>query len=241
MPLHSTLSSIKNVLESDKQHMYALYCKYFTNTDFGRFYGDMNEKDWVIIQRHHGEIVGFSTHKLIPLMVNGHKKLFLFSGDTLIDQKYRAKSTLAGSFGHLLLYLIKEYPQAPLYWFLISKGFRTYRFLPVYFRLFFPVWNALTPPEYQILLNTVAAHRFGSAFLPGKGLISFGGKKDKLKTEMSEIPPSREKDPHVLFFMKTNPGYRDGDELACITDITRENLNEYAWRVIQNTQVQWNV
>ena len=46
--------------------------------------------------------------------------------------------SLAGSFGHFMLRMLKEHRGTPVYWFLISKGYRTYRFLPVFFNRFYP-------------------------------------------------------------------------------------------------------
>ena len=42
-------------------------------------------------------------------------------------------------WGGLALSLIDERPGAELYWFLIAKGYKTYRFLPVFFRSSIPI------------------------------------------------------------------------------------------------------
>lgn len=240
MSLNSTISKLEKITSEQKDEMFLLFNKYFINTNKNKFLDDMNEKDWIIIQRNNQKIVGFSTHKLIQLSVNNIERIFLFSGDTIVDKQYWLKSSLAGCFGHILLRLMKTYSNTHLYWFLISKGYRTYRFLPVYFKFFFPIFNTETPIEYANLIQAVATFKFNGNFKSQTGIISFGGLKDRLKSEMCKIPKSKINDPHVYFFLKKNPNYFLGDELACIADISKENLNEYAWRVINNAKVTWN-
>lgn len=220
--------------------MCALHGRYFSNAPHDAFLRDMNEKDWVIILRDDREIVGFSTLQLIRLHVNGAERLFLFSGDTIVDRAHWRDSTLAGCFGHFILRLLAEHPAMAHYWFLISKGYRTYRFLPVFFNRYYPVHDGSSPLEAPELLRAVARHKFGDAFDGEHGLIRLGGRRDRLKPELCDIPAGRRRDPHVRFFLEQNPGYRLGDELACLAEISRANLNRYAWRAIEHARVNWD-
>lgn len=240
MPLQSTIASLTRVTDAQKESMFALHRRYFSHVLRETFYRDLNEKGWVIILSAGPEIVGFSTLQLIPLRVLGAQRIFLFSGDTIVDRAHWHDSTLAGCFGHFMLRLIDEHPQTPLHWFLISKGYRTYRFLPVFFNRFYPVHGGATPPDDAALLQAVAAHKFAGAYDPRSGLVRLGGQKDCLRPEMCEIPAGRAQDPHVRFFLERNPAYFKGDELACIADISRANLNRYAWRVIDQARVIWD-
>jgi hypothetical protein len=220
--------------------MFLLHSRYFCNVHRDTFFRDMNGKDWVIILHDARDLVGFSTLQVLRLPVEGIERVFLFSGDTVVDLAHGQDSTLAGCFGHFMLRLMAENGGTPLYWFLISKGYRTYRFLPVYFKKFHPVHDRPTPPDYAALLQTVAAHKFGDAYNKHTGLIHLGGRNDRLRPEMCDIPESRRGDPHVRIFLEHNPEYAAGDELACLADISRENLNKYAWRVIEHTAVTWD-
>ena len=138
-----------------------------------------------------------------------------------------------------MLRLIETYGDGRVHWFLISKGYRTYRFLPVFFNRFFPVFSVPTPPESQRLLDVVASTRFGPAYDPASGLVRFGGRHDRLRPGMNDIPERVGRDPHVRFFLQRNPGYAIGDELACVADIAHSNLNDRARRVIARTSVTW--
>jgi len=240
MALTSVIAKRSAVPDSQQESMFQLHCRYFCNGSREVFFKDMHEKEWIVILRDQEDIVGFSTLQIIRLPIDGTDRIFLFSGDTIVDRTHWRDSTLAGCFGHFMLRLMKEYKDLPRYWFLISKGYRTYRFLPVYFKEFHPAYHRPMPPDYARLVKAVATFKFHDAFDPASGLIQLGGQRDRLRPEMCGIPESRRNDPHVRFFLDKNPTYFLGDELACIADISRENLNKYAWRVIENTTVIWN-
>lgn len=240
MPLVSTIARLTRVPDALKESMLALHGLYFCNVGRRDFFEDLREKDWVILLRNGRDIAGFSTLKIIRLPVDGVERVFLFSGDTIVDRAHWQDSTLAGSFGHFMLRLMDEQNPTALYWFLITKGYRTYRFLPVYFERFFPAYDRPTPPEYDALLRAIAVHKFGRAYDPTTGLVRFGGRKDRLRPDLCGVTEARRRDPHVRFFLEKNPDYALGDELACIADIRRDNLNKYAWRVIRDTTVHWD-
>jgi hypothetical protein len=240
MPITSTIARLPKVSDSQKESMFLLHSKYFCNVDRKTFFDDMNEKDWIIILQKEQAIVGFSTLKVIRISVDNVERIYLFSGDTIVDPAYWQESKLAGSFGHFMLRLLIEHKDKSLYWFLISKGYRTYRFLPVYFKRFYPVFDHATPHEYTNLIHAVASYKFNGSYDGQTGLIRHGGQKDRLKAEMCVVPESRRSDPHVRFFLEKNPGYHLGDELACIADISEGNFNTYARRVIKSTTVVWD-
>lgn len=241
MPLTSRIARLARVTDTQKEEMFQLHQRYYSNVRRDPFFRDMNEKDWVIILLDGEAIVGFSTLQLLRLPIDGVEHLFLFSGDTVVDRAHWFQdSTLSGSFGRFMLRLIAEYPDAPRHWFLISKGYRTYRFLPVFFNRFYPVHSAPTPPATAQLLDAVARHKFNGAYDAGAGLIRFNGAHDHLKTGLCEVPDSRRNDPHVRFFLERNPAYDIGDELACLAEISEANLNRFAWRVIESTKVLWD-
>lgn len=220
--------------------MFRLHSAYFTNVVRETFLQDLAEKKWVIVLRDGRRIAGFSTVQLLDHEAEGRQRVFLFSGDTIVSPEYWQSSTLAGAFGHVMLRLMETFPDRPIHWFLISKGYRTYRFLPVFFRRFFPVYHAPTPPLEAAVLHSIARHKFGAAYDPARGVISFGGTRDRLTEAMAEVPAHRLRDPHVAFFLQRNPGYRQGDELACLADIAKENFTRLAWRVIRAVETTWD-
>ena len=241
MPLAASIVRQTRLQPADREAMLALHARHFGNVQRERFLADLAGKDWVIVLRAlDGTIVGFSTQVLITLTVQGRPLRFLFSGDTVVDHAHWRSPALAGSFGHLMLRLLALHGEDGLYWFLITKGYRTYRFLPVFFRSFYPTYAAETPAATGALLEAVAAHRFGATYDRRTGLIRPGAGADWLLPELAHVPAARRRDAHVAFFLQRNPGFASGDELACLAAIRRDNLTSQAWRVIRTTQPNWD-
>ena len=241
MPTESHILNQSRLTDPLRHEMFQLHDRYFAYLDKDRFMQDLSEKRWVIlIKDSQGALAGFSTVQLIETDVSGRCTLFIFSGDTIVDQSHRQNSALAGSFGHVMLRLSSEHPQTPIYWYLICKGFRTYRFLPTFFNEFYPRYDRETPEETADLIHHISRLKFGDAYDPKSGVIRFQEQRDCLRPQYSDIPESRLCDPHVVFFLQKNPQFARGDELACLAAVTRQNLNRFAWRVIGQTRVQWH-
>lgn len=239
MSLQATLVRQSRVPAADRESMLELHARYFSNVRRERFLGDLAEKDWVIQLTHAGRIVGFSTERIMTIHHGGRDRHVLFSGDTIVDRAFWREHELAGAFGHLILRLIGEHGEDDLYWFLISKGYRTYRFLPVFFNRFWPSPAARSHADRPDLLPAVARARFGPAYDEARGVIAASVDSDRLRPEMCGVPPSRRRDPYVAFFLERNPGFVRGDELACLAELRRDNLNDHAWRVIERTTPVW--
>lgn len=237
-----TIIARRLLQEPEIPALLALHRRYFDHVVEEHFRRDLEEKDWVILLKEaDGTLAGFSTQQLIEISVAGRVERFLFSGDTIVAREHWRQPGLAGGFGHLMLRLIERHGEGDLSWFLISKGFRTYRFLPAFFRSYYPGPDRsgaerarLKPP-----LDRVAAHKFADAYDAGTGVISFRHVKDHLKEERGGETENRSGDAHVAFFARANPGWRTGDELACLAPIARANLNAAALRVIRSTTPRW--
>ena len=224
----------------ERAGMFSLFDRYYDNVEAVRFEADLAAKDWVILLRNRDDdLVGFST-----LQVYGHTGAsgpvtILYSGDTIIERTYRRSGDLAGAFGHFLLRAIRDHAGTPVYWLLTSKGVRTYRFLPVFFKTSFPVFDRETPVAIKQLVDALAAEKFGDHYSASRQVVSHGGERDRLcESEHDPVLLGRP-DPHIAFFLECNPGYVNGDELVCISPMTEENLNAKARRVIERTEVCW--
>lgn len=234
-----TIVSRRLVDAATRADMFALHARCFAGVRRERFDEDLEEKDWVILLRDAtGRIVGFSTQKVLAGVPGAVGAKYLFSGDTIVAREHWNTPYLAGCFGHVMLRLIRENPRTPLFWFLISKGFRTYRFLPVFFNRFWPGPGTDTPPDVLVRLHAVAGWKFGARFDPVVGLVKDPA-GDRLSSDLAEIPESRRGDPFTRFFLEANPRYDRGDELACLAPISEDNLNALARRVIARTCPQW--
>ena len=224
----------------ERQQMYAVFARYYENVDAERFDIDLDAKDWIIQLRNAEQaVVGFSTLQMYPIDAPCGAALILYSGDTIVDRAYRTSGDLAGGFGHFLIRALKQEENLPIYWFLTSKGVRTYRFLPVFFDSFFPAHDAPTPPAVKQLIDTLATAKFGEDYTSETQIVAHHQQRDWLCESEHAPALMKRTDPHIRFFQEKNPGYANGDELACLAEIARENLNARAWRVITHTKVNW--
>jgi len=242
MTVKATIASIEKARAFDAEDMFRLYSHYYDNISKNKFFDDLSMKQWVILLRtKSGTLSGFSTLQLISLDIGGVPHRFLFSGNTIVDENSRMSLALAGSFGHVMMMLLDRYGEKNIHWYLISKGFRTYRFLPVFFRRFYPRFDQITPEISGKLISAVSIAKFGRKYDCEKNIIRMDGETDWLKPEHAIIHPGRLNNPHVAFFISANPGYKTGDELACLADIDHGNINENVIRAIKSTRVEWDV
>lgn len=224
----------------EREDMYSIFEGYYENVNTSRFFKDLYAKDWVIqLKNKDNDIVGFSTLQSSQYRVAGENVIILYSGDTIVEKAYRTNGDLAGAFGHILLKTIEENKDKRVYWLLTSKGVRTYRFLPVFFKSFFPVFDKTPPESLKLIIDIVARDKFGSDYSPETLVVSHHLKRDRLTASEHDPLLLKRSDPHIQFFIDKNPGYPDGDELTCITPIFEENLNSRARRVIDHTKVNW--
>jgi hypothetical protein len=232
--LTGQICRIDDVSCDDRQQMLSLMGRHYENVDREEFEADFRQKDWVIVARDRDDsrVHGFSTQTLYSQEVSGRTVRILFSGDTIVDRRFWTSNPLSQLWGRLAISLIDAYPSEPLYWFLISKGYKTYRFLPVFFREFYPRCDRPTPAWAERLIAEVASTRYGPRYDPGAGIITASEDGCRLREAIAEVTPDRLKNPHVAFFDRVNPGHARGDELCCIAPLSRENFNRKAFRVI---------
>jgi hypothetical protein len=233
--LQSEIAPAKRVLARHADQLYDLYASCYDGTDAKRFRADLEEKQWVILLRETetGDVVGFSTQLLIDAEINQQRVNALFSGDTIIHPRYWGSLELIRAWCRFAGNLKAQCASRPLYWFLISKGHRTYLFLPSFFHDFYPRYDRLTPAFEQQLIHVLAGAKFPHEYCPRTGLIEYGTAHDCLKAEI-DAALKRLHNPHVDFFVRRNPDYRRGSELVCVAEITFANMRSIARRELVN-------
>jgi hypothetical protein len=219
---------------AQRRAMFALFDAHYLNADWTTFCSDLAEKPWVIlIEDEAGERVrGFSTQMIVETRSEGKRIRALFSGDTVIDRESWGDQALARTWGRFALSLMERWPEDQLYWLLISKGYKTYRFLPLFFHEFYPRYDQPAPAWAKELLDRLAAQKFGSAYEASRSVVRANPSKDRLRPGVADVTPQRLRDPHVHFFVQRNSGHQRGDELCCLAPLIRSNFTEAAWRVI---------
>lgn len=217
----------------EREQMFALLQRFFHGVTRPGFDRDLAEKEWAILLKDgpKGEIRGFSTLMSYDSEWARSPVRVLFSGDTIIHPDYWGETVLPRLWARLVFRLAAETPQTKTFWFLISSGYKTYRFLPVYFRKFHPSCDRPTPPAMKGLLDAVALRKFPEEYEPATGIVRLSA-STPLKKGVAEVTPARHRDPHVAFFLGANPEYGTGDELACLTEISPDNLTRAGRRML---------
>ncbi|HKB08963.1 MAG TPA: hypothetical protein VKF61_11840 [Candidatus Polarisedimenticolia bacterium] len=209
--------------DAERASMFALLSRHFEGVTRRGFESDLGEKNWVVVLEEAGRLVGFSTLLIYEGPGGGEPLTVVYSGDTIMERGAWNTAALPGSWIAAVRTLREWHPAGRLYWLLLTSGFRTYRFLPVFWREFHPRHDAPMLPETAALLSRLAADRLGASFLPASGTARLP-RPQVLKPELRFVPEGRSTDPHIAFFLERNPGWVDGDELVCLTEIAYENL-----------------
>jgi hypothetical protein len=234
MKLLGRLLPVPDVTSTRRDAMYALMDRHYENVRRSTFDADLDEKQWVIELRDPAtdELCGFSTQRLIEQEVDGRSVIALFSGDTIISPDRWGDNALAHVWGRLALSVIDAHPDTELYWFLLSKGYKTYRYLPLFFHEFFPSSDRPVPSRIRSVLDALASSRYPNSYDSHAGIVRADATKDRLRPGIADVCDGRMNDRHVRFFVERNPGHERGDELCCLAPLTRDNFTRAAWRVI---------
>ncbi|HWV57069.1 MAG TPA: hypothetical protein VNZ57_06310 [Longimicrobiales bacterium] len=231
--LVSESTPVSSLSDRTRDEMLALFRQYFVDPDPARFHCDLEAKDVAILLRDSAtsELRGFSTLAVDSTCVDGNPAGVLYSGDTVVAAAARGTTELPRAWIRTVHEVAADLPR-PLYWLLISSGFRTYRFLPLFFREFYPRHDAPAPPSVQRLMDRLAESRFGAAYNARAGVVQFARGATPLRPELARVPPGRLKDPNVAFFLARNPGHAHGDELVCLTRVEPSNFTPAARRML---------
>ncbi|MEQ1692618.1 MAG: hypothetical protein ABMA00_15115 [Gemmatimonas sp.] len=217
---------------AEVDELFALLDTHFEGVSRRQFQHDLNEKDWVLRVRQDSRLVGFSTLQVGTSMFEGESVNVLYSGDTIVAPEAWSSPVLARGWIAMVRRVQGERASEPWYWLLLSSGFRTYRFLPVFWRDFWPRHDAPTPPGAARLLSHLARERFAAAYLPDTGVVRFPHPQ-RLRASLAAVPEGKRRDAHVDYFLSRNPGHYNGDELVCITELGDDNLTAAGARMVR--------
>lgn len=218
----------------DRDGMFALLASHFTGVDRQTFEDDLLEKNLaILLETDDGVLRGFSTLLVYRSEAGGKPATIVYSGDTIVERASWGSSALPLTWLRAVRALAPRYGTQDLYWLLLTSGYRTYRFLPVFFRSYYPRPGG-APEGDAALVDALGRERFGRRFDAARGVVRFD-RPQVLVPELLDVPDGRRLDSHVSFFLERNPGHVGGDELVCLTRIADDNLTpagrRYAMRV----------
>ena len=204
--------------------MFRLLSGHFIGVDRETFDADLSAKTCaILLEDEDGELRGFSTMVVYRTFAAETPRSIVYSGDTIVHRDWWGSASLARMWIKAVRLLAPQDGRDELYWFLLTSGFRTYRFLPVFFRDFHPRFDEPAPESTAAFLAAIARERFGDRYDAASGVVRFA-RPQTLTPELLDLPEGRTMDPHVAFFLARNPGHVRGDELACLTRIHDDNL-----------------
>jgi hypothetical protein len=234
MKLRGTLADVADLSPADRDAMFALMDRHYRNVQRAAFERDLAEKRWVILLFAPGDdaLRGFSTQMVLDADVAGRSVKALFSGDTIIDRDYWGDQELMRIGGTLALSVVDEFPGHEVYWFLVSGGYKTYRFLPVFFQEFYPRHDRATPPPMQQVVDALAGWKFPGRYDRARGIIRVDANQYCVRQGLADLTDQRLRDPHVEYFAQRNPGHVAGEELCCLARLSRDNFTPAAYRVL---------
>lgn len=222
--LEGIVVPVPELYPSVRRRLFELFQLVQDRADESRFYADLDDKDGVIVLRlgGNGTIYGFSTFKVFEPPPRpgqqGRSPRILFSGDTAVDPQYWGQRELTRTFGRILLRL-RCTSTGPLYWLLSSKGYKTYLLLAHYFPQSWPRYDNVMSDEVRDLRDQLGERAFGDAYDVQSGVARLEGTLDRVRDALTPLTEQEMADPDIRFFVESNPGHADGDEMVCLAQL----------------------
>jgi len=222
--LMSTTIAVRNLDDATRRAAFALFATSYEGADWTRFLADLEEKQHIIVMRDQAtrELKGFSTISVRVEETERGRAIVVFSGDTVIDRDYWGQKHLHRQLSRLFMRLQLRNPQVPVYWFLVSKGYKTYLGFIKNFPVSIPRHERPDDPYLRHLLDRVAAARFGATYDASTGIAVNDG-HEWVRRGLAPIDATARANAHVRFFVERNPGHERGDELACLALIRKRD------------------
>lgn len=221
--------------EQEKETFYHLLCQCFLGVSWQDFLRDFQEKDAVMILRkehNEGEIVGWSTLMVLTLSVSYPQEAQVkgvFSGDTVVLPEYRSSIGLGVELSRYFMQVREQFPEHRVYYILISKGWRTYKIIPFFFKEFAPRHDRPCSPSDKAVMDAFGKAKYPHHYNSTTGVVTFS--PQKLRPGSIDALPAK-RDAHTQFFLHRNPGYLDGNELVCVARVAPDNFTPALQRLL---------
>lgn len=225
---------VDDLSDSQNERMYVLLNRCFMDVRREIFDADLRGKDRVVLLYEADELAGFSTFTLRPSVdIENRAASILCSGDTIIDPQYWGSSALGRTLIQSAWDLHRQSRRASFWWLLITSGPRTWGVLPTFFREFHPHPSKPENPELAVWTRRLCEERWPGRLGPGTDLIRLLHPQ-RLRPPLDTLPVSRMENPGVRWYVETNPGWFQGDELPSLVHIDPSNLTRAGWRYLSD-------
>lgn len=224
--LEYTLVRKDELTASNVARMFEMMTANYTHVTEHMFLSDLNNKQFIgLIYDEEGSIQGFTTFVINPGNCAGSEYHIIFSGDTIIDPLHWGTQILMKGWCHTIGRLTASDKNLKWYWYLLTKGHRTYMYLPLFFKIFYPNPDRTEDQEeLSGIADSVSSTLYGVNWKKELGVLKFSEHHGELNPELTEATFKKTKSPYVNFFRERNPEFYKGDELVCIAPLHHENL-----------------
>ncbi len=221
--LTSRIVAVSQLSDADRKAMFRLMTCYYEGVTWECFNEDLDHKLDVIMihDKKSKELRGFSTLLPFEAQVQGRPIQAIFSGDTVVDKHSWGSRLLGRKFLYYLVMKKLQHPRTPLYWLLISKGYKTYLLMANNFKEHYPRYERPTPADKQMLMDTLARKTFKDRYSEKTGCCRHLEPVGKLRAGIAPITAELiQSNARIQFFIEKNPDWIDGVELVCIARMT---------------------
>ncbi len=214
--------------------MWSVFRKYYDGISREQFDRDLDGKQFVIVLRDgDGTVQGFSTIAEYDISLGRRSYRVVYSGDTILERRFWGYGGLQVAFAKHMLRAKLRRPWRPVYWFLISKGYKTYLLLARSFLSFWPRRDAPMEAWQKELVDTLATKKFGDQYDAERGILRALEDGCRLKEHVAPVDPHVSSDPDICFFAESNPGHVKGDELCCVGVVDAAQLVQYFAKLLR--------
>lgn len=228
--LKNKIIKVSEIDEIQINQMFLLMDEVYFGVNQQKFKNDLKDKNYLLLlEDNNGVIQGFTTIKIFESAFQNKPVKIIYSGDTVISENCRGEIELMRAWWRFSYQIQKENVDMDVYWMLISKGWRTYKFFPLFLKDFYPNKSVPTPDYFRYFIDKLGEQKFGNEYKNG---IIRQKDPDFLKVGKNDVPEHKKSDEDVQFFLKTNPEFYEGNELVCVAKLHPDNLTKAGLRLL---------
>ena len=225
MRLRTRVVPRASITPARADEMWALMNLCYEGSTRARFDADLAGKQHVILlETGAGALVGFSTVRMAEERHDGRPVDVVFSGDTVLHPEHWGGKALKLAFTRFVLGRRLRRPWRPLFWLLLSGGYKTYLLMMNNLPRAHPRHDRAAPDGWPAFLADLGARWFGAEYDHRAGIVRWAAQHYTVRRGIAPVDRATALHPHVAFFCARNPGHADGDELVCLGELRLRDL-----------------
>jgi hypothetical protein len=219
--LKASFRRMKDIAPNEILQMHGLFQGFYEHADMNTFVRDLSKKTGAVLvhDKKSGQLMGFSTVAEIPLWDGEQEAIGVFSGDTIMHPDHWGDRALKDGFAGYMARTMVMNPLTPVYWLLISKGYKTYLLLANNFLDYYPRHDKPNDPKHRRLIEAYCNKLFPGKYDAEREVLDFGQNSQCLKDDVAPITAEMARlNPAIGYFEERNPEWWRGVELPCIAE-----------------------